>query len=172
MSDGKPVWVFLLEARIPEEGDGVEGASCLLRDLLDGIDWADKGHFITIAGEWRGQPRSPALDDTAPVPGERYELVRAQDLESGDQIYLMARRRLVVAKPYHPEEMRPELLRIPMSDTVPGDYKMGPPYERDHLVPRLVAECSQPHPPGTHDSCPPGAPCRGAAADGSGQPGT
>lgn len=136
--DGKPVWVYLLEVRIPEEGDGQEGASCLLRDLLDGVDWHDKGHFITIAGKWRGQPRLPALDETDPVPGERYELVRAEDLKPGDQIYLMARRRLVVAEPYHPEEMRPELLRIPVSDTVPGEYRMGPPYEKDHLVPRLV----------------------------------
>ena len=166
----QPVWVFTLEVRIPQE-DGEERARRKLAYYLDRLDWAEKGHWITIEGEWRGQHRLPAMDDTEPVPGERYELVHVEDLQPGDQIYMMARRRLVMANPYHPEEMRPELLRIPMSDTVPGEMKMAPPFERDHLVPRLVAECSQPHPPGTHDSCPPGAPCRGGAADDSGQPG-
>lgn len=136
--EGKPVWVFTLEVRIPELGDLEEGARAGLGNRLAGLDWAEKAHWITIGGEWRGQRWDP-LDDTEPVPGERYELVHVEDLQPGDQIYLMARRRLVMAQPYHPEEMRPELLRIPMSDTVPGTMKMAPPFERHHLVPRLVA---------------------------------
>jgi hypothetical protein len=140
---GTPVWVFILEARIPEEGGGEEGARCLLRDLLDGVDWADKGHFITIAGEWRKtadreREQEHRLDDHAVIPAEQYELVPVEALQPGDQIYLMARRRLVMAKPYHPEEMRPEMRRIPMSDTVPGEVTMAPPFEQDHLVPRLI----------------------------------
>jgi hypothetical protein len=142
-ADGKPVWVFTLEVRVPEEGDGEEQARRKLAYHLDPLDWSDKGHWITIKGEWRGQRRLPALDDTEPVPGERYELVHVEDLRPGDQIYLMARRRLVMAEPYHPEEMRPELLRIPVSGAVPGEMKMAPPFERDHLVPRLLAGYAQ-----------------------------
>jgi hypothetical protein len=138
--DGNPVWVFTVEVRIPELGDLEEGARAAIAHRLAGLDWAEKASWITLRGEWRGQRRLPALDDTEPVPGEQYELVHVEDLQPGDQIYLMARRRLVMAEPYHPEEMRPELLRIPMSDTVPGSMTMAPPFERDHLVPRLVTD--------------------------------
>ena len=71
---------------------------------------------------------------------ELYELVPTAELQPGDRIYLMAQRRTVLEKPWHPEEMREEFLRIPMSDNGPGISKLSPPFERDFLVPRLITE--------------------------------
>lgn len=71
--------------------------------------------------------------------GELYELVTVADLRPGDRIYLMAQRRTVLDVPWHPEEMREEYLRIPMSDAGPGITKLSPPFDRGLLVPRLAA---------------------------------
>lgn len=132
-----PEWIFTIEVRVPERGDGEGFARSAVAEHLEGLVWDEKASRIVIPGEWRDLPQHKGID-TSLKPGERYELTPVKNLAPGDQIYLMAQRRTVLAKPWHPDEMRPELLRIPMSDQGPGMTKIGPPFERDFLVPRLV----------------------------------
>jgi hypothetical protein len=140
----RPERIFTIEVRVPEIGDGEAGARAALASRLAGLAFAEKGSRVVFPGEWREtavdeRDRHCCLDESELIEGERYELVHAGDLEPGDQIYLMARRRTVTGKPWHPEEMRPELVRIPVSDRIGGRQAMGPPFEHDHLVPRLVS---------------------------------
>lgn len=140
-----PVHIFTVEVCIREDGDGEDDARAQLDARLSlgtRVTYAEKSHRLIIPGEWRETAaREQDLyprDDHELIPGERYELVHVSDLQPGDQVYLMTRRRTVTDAPWHPEEMRPGLLRIPVSDRPGGHRTMGPPFERDHLIPRLV----------------------------------
>lgn len=131
-----PEWIFTLEVRLPADDEA--DARMRLRAAMP-VVFAEKACRVVIPGAWRDQPEYVNGHDHDLVAGERYELVHVADLEPGDQIYLMGQRRTVLAKPWHPEEMRPELLRIPMSDGGPGVSRIGPPFERDFLVARVAS---------------------------------
>lgn len=125
-------FIFTIEARVPAD-DEADARSRL--DARLPLAYTEKGCRLSQPDAWRDEPEPGRGNDHDLIAGERYELVHVEDLEPGDQIYLMSQRRTVLDRPWHPEEMRPELLRIPMSDR--GVSKIGPPFERDFLVPRL-----------------------------------
>lgn len=137
-----PQFIFTVEIRVTADDEAGARAQLDARLTMGTrVAYAEKSVRHVIPGSWRDSPEPGRYGDSTDLePGERYELVHAGDLEPGDRIYLMAQRRIVLEKPWHPEEMRPELLRIPMSDGSPAITKLGPPFERDHLVPRLVEE--------------------------------
>jgi hypothetical protein len=134
-------FIFTLEVRVPAD-DQTDARSRL--DARLPLAYAEKGCRLSQQPDaWRDEPEPGRGNDHALIAGELYELVHVEDLEPGDRIYLMSQRRTVLDRPWHPEEMRPELLRIPMSDR--GGSKMGPPFERDFLVPRLRQHGDKPH---------------------------
>jgi hypothetical protein len=131
-------FLFTLEVRVDAD-DEADARSRL--DARLPLAYAEKGCRLVVPGGWRDEPEPDYRSHDHEVrPGERWELVHVGDLAEGDRIFLMGQRRMVLGKPWHPEEMRPELLRIPMSDQGPGVTKIGPPFEADFLVPRLVEE--------------------------------
>jgi hypothetical protein len=129
-------FIFTLEVRVDADSEADA------RSKLDArLPLAYTEHGCRLSRPPRAEPPMILGDDSTDlVPGERYELVHAGDLKPGDEIYLMAQRRTVLDKPWHPEEMRPELVRIPVSDRSSSITSMGPPFERDHLVPRRLPE--------------------------------
>lgn len=68
---------------------------------------------------------------------ETYELIRLDELEPGDVIYLMGGRQEVTEPLWHPQEMKPGLLRVPMR-RMDGTGGISPPFERDMMVPCRV----------------------------------
>ena len=68
---------------------------------------------------------------------EVWELIPFSQLEKDDVIYMMTQRLTLFAEPWHPEEMRDGLLRIPCR-RLDGTEQMAPAFEPDQLVPVRV----------------------------------
>jgi hypothetical protein len=78
-----------------------------------------------------------ALREGGEGPAETWELLPIANLQPGDVAYIMGERHIIDGEPWHPEEMRVEMLRVPMR-TLDGLDRMAPPYERQMKVPVRV----------------------------------